>query len=61
VLDYAKEIARWGYEDLEAAVKHAAGDGKSLAQRIRAHQGDLDGAALHDDVQAGLSAERINC
>jgi hypothetical protein len=60
VLDYAKEIARWSYEDLEAAVKRAAGDGKSLADRIRAHLPDLDEAALHDDVQANLSAGRLN-
>jgi hypothetical protein len=60
VLDYAKEIARWNYEDLEAAVRRSAGDTKSIADRVRTRQPDLDEAALHDEVQANLSRGRFN-
>jgi hypothetical protein len=60
VLDYAKEIARWSYQDLESAVKRAARDGKSIVDGLRLHQPDIDEAALHDEVQSGLSNGQFN-
>ena len=57
ILDYAKEINRWSYEDLEGAVRRArrAGrDGSSLFDLARTQNEMLDEAVFVDDVTRNL-------
>lgn len=60
ILDYAKEISRWNYEQLDAAVRRArrasagAGEALSLADVIRAYVAEFDEARFVDAVAQSL-------
>ncbi|MCL4819625.1 MAG: hypothetical protein KJ067_10805 [Vicinamibacteria bacterium] len=60
ILDYAKELSRWNYEQLDAAVRRArrasadAGEALGLADVIRAHAADFDEARFVDAVAQSL-------
>jgi hypothetical protein len=61
ILDYAKELARWGYADLEAAVSQRLGrPGENVLFRIAAAQHpELDEAGFVDAVSQNLAQGRF--
>ena len=58
ILDYAKELSRWSYENLDAAVKAAIrsnnGVAKSLFDTVRDRYAGLDEATFIDSVSKNL-------
>lgn len=55
ILDYAKDLASWGYEDLQAAVSLATGKkGNSLYDLVRERHPDTDEAEFVDSVTRHL-------
>ena len=60
ILDYAKELSRWDYEDLQREVSKCIGKpGNVLFQRVlRAHP-DTEEAAFVDEVSRGLRQGRF--
>ena len=62
ILDYAKEISKWSYEELNAAVCRAAGrsaNAKSLFDLVRAQHDTLVEADFVDDVTRNLKEGRF--
>ncbi len=61
ILDYAKELAHWGYADLEAAISQRLGrPGQNILFRIAASaHPDLDEASFVDAVSQNLSEGRF--
>jgi hypothetical protein len=58
ILDYAKDISRWGYEDLEHAVRRAGGS-ESLYSQLSGVDSELDEAAFTDAVARNLRRGRF--
>jgi hypothetical protein len=57
ILDYAKELADWTYEDLSRAAAAASGRGPShLLESVRATYPDLDEAAFVDGINRSLGS-----
>jgi hypothetical protein len=57
ILDYAKELSRWTYEDLARETARASKGGPSyLLERVRACHMDLDEAAFVDGINRSLAA-----
>lgn len=55
VLDYAKELGRWSYEDLQREVSRRTGrTGNALFDAVAAPYPGLDEAAFVDEVSRGL-------
>ncbi len=55
ILDYAKELASWGYEDLQRRVSMATGrNGNAPYELVREHHPDLDEAEFVDSVTRHL-------
>ena len=55
ILDYAKDLASWGYEDLQRRVSLATGrKGNALYELVREHHPDLDEAEFVDSVTRHL-------
>ena len=55
ILDYAKDLASWGYEDLQSRVSMATGrKGNALYELVREHHPDLDEAEFVDSVTRHL-------
>ena len=55
ILDYAKDLASWGYEDLQRRVSLATGrKGNALYELVREHHPDLDEAEFVDGVTRHL-------
>ena len=55
ILDYAKDLASWGYEDLQRRVSLATGrKGNALYDLVREHHPDLDEAEFVDSVTRHL-------
>jgi hypothetical protein len=60
VLDYAKELAQWEYEDLMREVLRATGEkGDALLERARQADPDLDEARFIDNVSRTLRTGRF--
>jgi hypothetical protein len=61
IIDYAKDMARWSYTDLEEAVKKAMvfPKGMSLAGLAAQHDEDFDEARFVDTVSRNLRAGRL--
>ena len=62
ILDYAKEVSGWSYEDLNDAVRrarHGEGSANSLFELMRVQNGALDEAAFVDDVTRHLTDGRF--
>ena len=62
ILDYAKEIHRWSYEELDKAVRRARraeGDSRGLFDLVRDQNEDIDEAAFVDDVTRNLADGRF--
>lgn len=60
ILDYAKELSRWSYEDLQRSVSAATGrKGNSLMELVREQHADLDEAEFVDAVSRGLKQGRF--
>ena len=60
ILDYAKEVCRWNYAHLEAAVRLARHDKDfSLYRLTRGHAGDLDETDFADSVSRNLRRGRF--
>jgi hypothetical protein len=60
ILDYAKELARWDYADLQAAVSARIGKGDNpLFRRASSHFPELDEARFVDGVQRTLTTGRF--
>ena len=62
ILDYAKEIHRWSYEELDKAVRRARrreGDSRGLFDLVRNQNESLDEAAFVDDVTRHLANGRF--
>lgn len=62
ILDYAKEISRWSYEELNAAVCRATGrpaSAKALFDLVRAQHDTLVEAEFVDDVTRNLKEGRF--
>lgn len=60
ILDYAKELSRWSYEDLQRNVSAATGrKGNSLMEIVREKNPGLDEAAFVDAVSRGLKQGRF--
>ena len=62
ILDYAKEIHRWSYEELDKAVRRARrreGDSRRLFDLVRNQNESLDEAAFVDDVTRHLANGRF--
>jgi hypothetical protein len=60
VLDYAKELARWDYEDLQREVSRRLGrKGNVLYEIARAHQPGLDESRFVDEVHTNLKRGRF--
>jgi len=60
ILDYGKELASWDYETLEAAVRRASSDPRSLFERVRDAGVTTDEPSFIDAVEANLNAGRFN-
>ena len=55
ILDYAKDLASWGYEDLQREVSKRLGrHGNALYELVRAHDPDLNEAKFGDNVARHL-------
>ena len=55
ILDYAKEVSRWGYEDLQRAISQATGRaGDRLHDIVASVHPGLDEATFHDAVARSL-------
>ena len=55
ILDYAKDLASWGYEDLQREVsKRLAKNGNVLYDLVREHQPDVNEAEFVDNVSRHL-------
>jgi hypothetical protein len=54
IIDYAKELARWTFEELDAAVRRSTSDGgpsgRGILDRVRAQEPDVDEADYIDTV-----------
>jgi hypothetical protein len=60
VLDYAKELSRWDYEDLQRAVSQNTGrKGNSLYEMVKAANPDLEESAFVDAVSRSLREGRF--
>ena len=62
ILDYAKEISRWSYDELNDAVCRAArrsGNTNALFDIVRAQHDMLDEATFVDDVARSLTSGRF--
>ncbi len=62
ILDYAKEISRWSYDELNDAVCRAArrsGNTNALFDIVRAQHDTLDEATFVDDVARSLTSGRF--
>lgn len=62
ILDYAKELNRWSYEDLDQAVRRARepdGNPGSLFALVREQHGSLEEASFVDNVTRSLAAGRF--
>ncbi len=61
IIDYAKDMARWSYDDLENAVKGGIGlpANSSLVSLAREHAEDFDEAEFVDTVARNLRAGRF--
>lgn len=60
ILDYAKELSRWSYEDLQRSVSAATGrKGNSLMEIVRERNPDLNEAEFVDAVSRGLKQGRF--
>ena len=62
ILDYAKEIRRWSYEDLNHAVRRAAkrpGDANTLFALVREQNDTIDEHTFVDDVTRNLESGRF--
>jgi hypothetical protein len=60
ILDYAKEISRWSYDELESAISRSDHHpGKPLYELVAARSDDLDEAAFHDSVCQNLKRGRF--
>ena len=62
ILDYAKEIHRWSYEELNKAVRRARraeGDSRGLFDLVRDQNENIDEAAFVDDVTRNLADGRF--
>ena len=60
ILDYAKELSRWSYEDLQRKVSQSTGrKGNSLMEIVREQHEDLDEAEFVDAVSRGLKQGRF--
>lgn len=55
ILDYAKEIARWSYEDLQREVSRAAGEhGNDVFEAVKRAHPDVDEISFVDGVSRSL-------
>ncbi len=55
ILDYAKEISRWSYEDLlEAVRKNTGSEGNVLYEIVKSYRGDVDEIVFVDSVTRNL-------
>ena len=55
ILDYAKDLASWGYEDLQSRVSLATGrKGNALYDLVKEHHPDVDEAEFVDSVTRHL-------
>ncbi|MEM1416602.1 MAG: DUF4268 domain-containing protein [Myxococcota bacterium] len=60
ILDYAKELARWSYEDLQRAVNRALGrTGNTLYELVLEAYPEVDEARFVDEVQRSLERGRF--
>lgn len=60
ILDYAKELSRWSYEDLEQAVRRSSGNSpKSLYELAAAHSDDVEERDFVDNVSRNLRQGRF--
>lgn len=60
ILDYAKELSRWSYEDLEKAIKHTSGSPlASLYELAAAYTNEVDERDFIDSVSRNLRRGRF--
>lgn len=60
ILDYAKELSKWDYEDLQREVSRNLGiKGNVLFERVKEKFPDLDEAEFVDEVQVSLRRGRF--
>ncbi|MYF69678.1 MAG: DUF4268 domain-containing protein [Proteobacteria bacterium] len=60
VLDYAKELSRWTYEDLQREINRATGShGDALLDKVVEASGDMDRTAFIDEVSRSLRQGRF--
>ena len=60
ILDYAKDLSRWNYEDLQREVSKALKrKGNALFQLVAQQYPDIDEASFVDEVQISLSRGRF--
>jgi hypothetical protein len=60
VLDYAKELSRWDYEDLQREVSRASGrKGNALYDLVREHDATVDEATFVDEITHSLQKGRF--
>lgn len=60
VLDYAKELSRWDYEDLQREVSRRIGrQGNALFERVRSVHPEIEEARFVDEVQVSLKRGRF--
>ena len=60
ILDYAKELARWDYEDLQREVSRATGrKGNVLYDMVSEHHPDTNEAEFVDEVTRSLTKGRM--
>lgn len=60
ILDYAKELSGWSYDELEKAIKKARkGNGDSLYQLVANDREELDESQFTDNVKRNLRRGRF--
>jgi hypothetical protein len=59
ILDYAKEVSRWNYQDLQDAVRKALGKTDQSLYKIAIEEGNVDEVEFVDNVSRNLKKGRF--
>ena len=59
ILDYAKELSLWSYEELETAIKRSRGKSESLYQIVAPYGVELDETEFIDNLERNLRRGRF--
>lgn len=59
IIDYAKDLSRWSFEDLDKAVQSMQPEARGIVETVRQHEPELDEPVFIDNVTRGLKRGRF--